>query len=456
MARERRTSPADPARVALALRVSRLRHRHLTHTACSRSMRQTIAYGTRGQEGAPAARAVDPPPVHLTRARHAGPGGPPASMRTRRLAPLGLMGGDDFVSTIIVTGGAGYIGSMVSRELLARGHSVVVADALLFGGEALLDLLSNPAFSFRKVDICVPAELEALFAERAVRRGGPSRPRSFGDSGLQGAGPSSPTRHHLRRLAEPASRSAIGTWRRPFLCSPRTSSDYGRRSETDAVHDRGRTPPPGRASTRGSRFRFEELLLARAVALDFTVLRFATVYGLSLRPPLRPDHADEFARDALLTGELAVLRARVSGSRPTATCAEHRERRRHRSSSRIGGGSPGGCSTSAPTRRTIGERAIDGGRRPSRSRFASAACSGPRTHATTGSPSSASPPSGSRPGCACATASARVADAIASGLVSPDPCADPVPQLLRHGTPMVPLSEPRPSAGASSSTSPAA
>ena len=70
------------------------------------------------------------------------------------------------MSTILVTGGAGYVGSMVSRELLARGHSVVVADALLFGGEALLDLLSNPAFSFRKVDICVPAELEALYAER--------------------------------------------------------------------------------------------------------------------------------------------------------------------------------------------------------------------------------------------------------------------------------------------------
>src|SRR5688572_6390094 len=53
---------------------------------------------------------------------------------------------------------------MVSRELLARGHRVVVADALLFGGEALLDLPSNPAFSFRKVDICAPEELEALFS----------------------------------------------------------------------------------------------------------------------------------------------------------------------------------------------------------------------------------------------------------------------------------------------------
>ena len=84
-------------------------------------------------------------------------------MRTRGLGGS-RSGKDDFVSTILVTGGAGYIGSMVSRELLARGHRVVAADALLFGGEALLDLLSNPDFSFRKVDIRVPADLEALFA----------------------------------------------------------------------------------------------------------------------------------------------------------------------------------------------------------------------------------------------------------------------------------------------------
>ncbi len=68
------------------------------------------------------------------------------------------------MSSILVTGGAGYIGSLVSRELLARGHRVVAADALLFGGEALLDLLSDPDFAFRKVDITDPTDLEALFA----------------------------------------------------------------------------------------------------------------------------------------------------------------------------------------------------------------------------------------------------------------------------------------------------
>ena len=51
--------------------------------------------------------------------------------------------------------------------------------------------------------------------------------------------------------------------------------------------------------------RFEQYLLERSTPVDFTILRFATVYGLSLRP--RFDLTiNEFARDALLKGELEI------------------------------------------------------------------------------------------------------------------------------------------------------
>ncbi len=135
------------------------------------------------------------------------------------------------MSTILVTGGAGYVGSMVSRELLARGHRVVVADALLFGGEALLDLLSNPDFSFRRVDICVPADLEALFAAAAVRCGGPSR-LDRRRSGLQGAATSSPPEPSGRARGtcfELSDRHGVGH----FLFAS-TCSNYGK-MEGDAV-----------------------------------------------------------------------------------------------------------------------------------------------------------------------------------------------------------------------------
>jgi nucleoside-diphosphate-sugar epimerase len=54
---------------------------------------------------------------------------------------------------IVVTGGAGYIGSLLTAQLLQQGHRVTVIDNLLFGGESLLTFLSNPNFHFAKADV---------------------------------------------------------------------------------------------------------------------------------------------------------------------------------------------------------------------------------------------------------------------------------------------------------------
>jgi nucleoside-diphosphate-sugar epimerase len=51
--------------------------------------------------------------------------------------------------------------------------------------------------------------------------------------------------------------------------------------------------------------RFERFLLERASAIDFTILRFATVYGLSLRPRFDLT-VNEFARDAVVKGALEI------------------------------------------------------------------------------------------------------------------------------------------------------
>lgn len=55
--------------------------------------------------------------------------------------------------TILITGGAGYIGSSLVPMLLEKGYEVTVFDALLFGGEALLPHFRNPKFHFIKGDI---------------------------------------------------------------------------------------------------------------------------------------------------------------------------------------------------------------------------------------------------------------------------------------------------------------
>ncbi len=38
---------------------------------------------------------------------------------------------------ILVTGGAGYVGSHLTRKLLARGHRVRVHDSLVYGNHGL-------------------------------------------------------------------------------------------------------------------------------------------------------------------------------------------------------------------------------------------------------------------------------------------------------------------------------
>lgn len=60
---------------------------------------------------------------------------------------------------IVVTGGAGFIGSMLVPLLLDDGHHVHVIDNLMFGGQALLPLFINPRFSFAEVDVTDRAAL---------------------------------------------------------------------------------------------------------------------------------------------------------------------------------------------------------------------------------------------------------------------------------------------------------
>jgi nucleoside-diphosphate-sugar epimerase len=54
---------------------------------------------------------------------------------------------------ILVTGGAGYVGSTLVPLLLAEGHRVRVLDTLLHGGEPLLGVWCHPGFEFIRGDI---------------------------------------------------------------------------------------------------------------------------------------------------------------------------------------------------------------------------------------------------------------------------------------------------------------
>lgn len=73
------------------------------------------------------------------------------------------------VTHIIVTGGAGYIGSLLVGELLRRGCRVTVVDDLLYGGESLLAYFPDPNFRFIKSNVWEPRIIRdaVVDAERA-------------------------------------------------------------------------------------------------------------------------------------------------------------------------------------------------------------------------------------------------------------------------------------------------
>src|ERR1700712_1038469 len=57
---------------------------------------------------------------------------------------------------ILVTGGAGYVGSTLVPMLLEQGHKVRVYDSLKFGGQGLLPCCQFPAFELIKGDVTDP------------------------------------------------------------------------------------------------------------------------------------------------------------------------------------------------------------------------------------------------------------------------------------------------------------
>lgn len=67
---------------------------------------------------------------------------------------------------LLVTGGAGFIGSAVVRHAVRAGHSVVNLDKLTYAGSLtnVAEVADSPLYAFEQADICDRQRLDAIFA----------------------------------------------------------------------------------------------------------------------------------------------------------------------------------------------------------------------------------------------------------------------------------------------------
>ena len=69
---------------------------------------------------------------------------------------------------ILVTGGAGYLGSVMVPRLLDLGHRVTVLDNFMFGQDSLNPLCANPAFDVERGDCRNEATMKRLLKQADV------------------------------------------------------------------------------------------------------------------------------------------------------------------------------------------------------------------------------------------------------------------------------------------------
>ena len=205
---------------------------------------------------------------------------------------------------VLVTGGAGYVGSGLLRELLNEGYSVTCVDNLMFGGESLLDIWHNANFTFHKCDINDWASFNTILTKNsfdavihlAAIVGDPAC-KLHSDLAQKTNWES--TKWLIDKCQE------IGV---PKFVFASTCSNYGKMEDPESYVDENSKLAPVSLYAE-LKVKFEEYMLnemTKSNNFSPTSLRFSTVYGLS--PRMRFDlTVNEFTKDLALGRELVIF-----------------------------------------------------------------------------------------------------------------------------------------------------
>lgn len=202
---------------------------------------------------------------------------------------------------ILVTGGAGYIGCTLTRQLLEKGYQVRVLDSLMYGGEPIIDMFNYPNFEFIKGDVrnaddvakavegvdCV-AHLAAIVGDPACAQDKELAQATNVDGS--------------KLLYNTANEKGV----KRFVFAS-TCSNYGKMDDPEAfiTEESALKPISKYAETK---VETEQFLLGQDKSNNCkpTCLRFSTVYGLSLRPRFDLT-VNEFTKELALGRKLVVF-----------------------------------------------------------------------------------------------------------------------------------------------------
>ncbi len=183
------------------------------------------------------------------------------------------------MTTSLVSGGAGFLGSHLCERLLAESHRVICVDSLITGKTENVDhLRGNPRFSFLRHDVTVPFQIDEP-VDNVLHFASPASPIDYLELPIQTLKVGSLGTHNTVGLAK-----AKGA--RYLLAS--TSEVYG----DPLVHPQpesywGNVNPVGPRGVYDEAKRFAEAMVMayhRVHGLDTRIVRIFNTYGPRMRP----------------------------------------------------------------------------------------------------------------------------------------------------------------------------
>lgn len=193
---------------------------------------------------------------------------------------------------VLVTGAAGYTGSILCEHLLDAGYDVLAVDNLMYGQNSLFHLCANPRFSFEYGDVR---------DERLMKRLVPKADVIFPLAAIVGA-PACERDPELARTTNLEAVRLVNRLRSPgqLVIYPNTNSGYGV-GEANAYCTEESPLKPISVYGR-TKVQAEEELLNSPNAMT---LRLATVFGVS--PRMRIDLlVNSFTYEAVTRGYIVI------------------------------------------------------------------------------------------------------------------------------------------------------